>query len=73
LEHYWNGQILTTLDTAPQWAANMTWNGISPLVRLVEGTYAKHISVPKEEMAEYEGQWQWSEVLPKWDVSIIPA
>jgi hypothetical protein len=51
----------------------MTWNGISPLVHLVEGTYAKHISVPKEELVEYEGQWQRSEDLPKWDVAIAPA
>ena len=45
----------------------------SPLVHLVEGTYAKHISVPKEELVEYESQWQRSEQLPKWDVSIAPA
>ena len=73
LEHYWNGQILTTIDKALRWAANMTWNGISPLVHLVEGTYAKHVSVPKDELVEYEGQWQRSEDLPKWDVAIAPV
>jgi hypothetical protein len=73
LEHYWNGQILTTIDKALRWAANMTWNGISPLVHLVEGTYAKLVSVPKDELVEYEGQWQRSEDLPKWDVAIVPV
>ena len=51
----------------------MTWNGISPLVHLVEGTYVKQVSVPKDELVEYEGQWQRSEDLPKWDVAIVPV
>jgi hypothetical protein len=61
------------IDKALKWAANMTWNGISPLVHLVEGSYAKQVSVPKDELVEYEGQWQRSEHLPKWDVAITPA
>jgi hypothetical protein len=73
LENYWHGQMLTTIDKALGWAANMTWNGISPLVHLVAGTYAKHISVPKDKLLEYESQWQRSEDLPKWNVSITPA
>lgn len=73
LEHYWNGTILKTIDDALQWAAQMTWNGISPFVHLVEGDYPKQISVPKDELAQYEQQWQRSETLPKWDVSIAPG
>lgn len=73
LENYWNGALLTTVETALQWASNMAWNGISPFVHLVEGIYPKRISVPKEELAEYEQQWQRSEHLPKWDVTVVPT
>ncbi|MDA0268820.1 MAG: transposase [Cyanobacteria bacterium] len=72
LEHYWNGTILNTIDDALRWAANMTWKGISPLVHFVQGSYPKKIAVPKDELAHYERQWQRSEALPKWDVSIVP-
>jgi hypothetical protein len=51
----------------------MTWNGVSPFVRLVEGIYPKQISVPKHELKAFEQQWHRSEILPKWDISISPA
>jgi len=73
LENYWNGTLLNTVDEALRWAANMTWNGVSPFVHLVEGTYPKQISVPKNELKVFEQQWQRSEILPKWDISISPA
>jgi transposase len=73
LENYWNGALLTTIDEALRWAANMTWKGVSPLVRLVEGIYPKQISVPKHELTAFEQQWQRSDILPKWDISIFPV
>ena len=73
LEHYWNGALLTTIDEALRWATNMTWNGISPFVHLVEGIYPKQVSVPKHELKVFEQQWQRSESLPKWDISVSPA
>ncbi|MEM7649927.1 MAG: ISAzo13 family transposase, partial [Cyanobacteria bacterium P01_A01_bin.70] len=72
LENYWNGALLNTIEDALKWAANMTWKGISPVVRLIEGTYPKHISVPKDELDKYEQHWQRSETLPKWDVLVVP-
>jgi transposase len=39
LENYWNGAILDSVETALQWASNMTWKGIKPIVHLVETTY----------------------------------
>ena len=72
LENYWNGTLLTSVEEALQWAANMTWNGFEPVVHLVEGIYEKNITVPKEELEPYEQQWQRSEDLPKWDVVIVP-
>ena len=72
LEHYWNGTILKSIEEAVQWAANMTWKGVKPLIHLVEGTYEKKVTVPKEELAYYQQQWHRSESLPKWDITIIP-
>lgn len=73
LEHDWNGAPLTTLDEVLRWAANMTWNGVSPFVRLVEGIYPKQVSVPKHELKVFEPQGQRSESLPKWDISASPT
>jgi len=72
LENYWNGTLLVTIEDALQWATNMTWDGFEPVVHLVEGVYPKKITVPKDELALYEEQWQRSEQLPKWDVTIVP-
>ncbi|WP_170944179.1 transposase, partial [Leptolyngbya sp. BC1307] len=72
LENYWNGAILDTVETALRWAANMTWNGFEPMVELVEATYQKGIKVTKDELEPFEQQWQRSETLPKWDVTIVP-
>jgi len=73
LENYWNGALLNTIEDALGWAANMRWKGVYPLVHLVEQFYPKHVSVPKDELAEYEQHWQRSEILPKWDVTIAPS
>lgn len=72
LENYWNGTLLVTIEDALQWATNMTWDGFEPVVHLVEGVYPKKITVPKDELALYEEQWQRSKQLPKWDVTIVP-
>lgn len=72
LENYWNGTLLNTIEEALQWAAKMTWNGFEPLVHLVEGDYEKKITVPKAELEIYKQQWQRSQLLPKWDVTIEP-
>ncbi len=73
LENYWNGAILDTVEAALRWAANMTWNGFEPIVELVDATYRKGIKVAKDELAPFEQQWQRSETLPKWDVTIVPT
>ncbi|MGC1306595.1 MAG: hypothetical protein WA885_05150 [Phormidesmis sp.] len=72
LEQYWNGTLLNTIETALQWTAHMTWNGFEPLVHLVEGIYPKKVTVTKDELASFEQQWLRSELLPKWDVLVVP-
>ncbi len=73
LENYWNGAILDSVETAVQWAANMTWKGISPIVHRVEAIYEKGIKVLSQELELYQNYWQRSETLPKWDITIFPA
>lgn len=73
LENYWNGAILSTVETAIEWAANMKWKGRAPVIHLVESVYEKGIRVSQEVLAELKQFWHRSETLPKWDVIIQPA
>lgn len=72
LEKYWNGAILDSIATAIEWAANMTWKGINPIVHLVNQTYEKKIKVTPDDLQQYKDFWFPSEILPKWDITIIP-
>lgn len=38
---------------------------------MVETTYEKGITVLSQELEQYQPQWQRSETLPKWDITII--
>jgi len=73
LEHYWNGAILDSVETAVQWAANTTWKGVTPIVQRVEATYEKGVKVLSEELEQYHPFWPRSETLPKWDITIGPT
>jgi hypothetical protein len=73
LENYWNGAILDSVESALQWASNMTWKGISPIVHLVETTYETGVKVLPDELQHYQSQWQRSLTLPKWDITIVPT
>ena len=73
LEHYWNGAILSTVETAIKWASNMKWKGKMPVIHLVEGVYEKGIRVCQDVLEELKQFWHRSETLPKWDVIIQPT
>ncbi len=73
LENYWNGAILDSVETALQWATNMRWKGITPLVQCVETTYQRGVRVLTQELEDYLPFWQRSETLPKWDITIVPG
>jgi Rhodopirellula transposase DDE domain len=73
LENDWNGAILDSVKAALNWASNMTWKGIAPIVQLVETTYERGIKVLPEELNQYQPFWQRSELLPKWDITIVPT
>jgi hypothetical protein len=65
LENYWNGAILDSVETEIQWARNMTWKGIVPIVHLIDGIYEKKIKVLPEVLNQHQPFWQRSETLPK--------
>jgi transposase len=73
LENYWNGAILDSVEAAIQWAANMSWKGIAPIVHRIEAIYDKGIKVLQTELEQYYPFWQPSETLPKWDITIVPS
>ena len=73
LENYWNGAILDSIEATVQWASNMTWKGIAPIVHQIEATYEKGIKVLSDELEQYRPFWQRSETLPKWDITIVPT
>ncbi|WP_337907203.1 ISAzo13-like element transposase-related protein [Iningainema tapete] len=73
LENYWNGGILNSIEAAIAWASNMTWNGVSPVVKLFEGSYEKGVTVGSEELEMLKHFWLRSVDLPKWDVTVVPC
>jgi hypothetical protein len=72
LENYWNGAILDSVEAALQWASQMAWKGVAPIVHLVETTYQTGVKVLVDELEQYKPFWQRSETLPKWDITILP-
>ena len=73
LENYWNGAILDSIEAAVSRASNMTWKGIYPTVRLVEGIYEKGVKVLAKELEKLLPFWQRSENLPQWDITVSPS
>jgi len=73
LEEHWNGTLLSSIENALEWAGTMTWNGVRPVVHLLDAVYQKGITLTKEAMKIYEDRIERSETLPMWDVTIKPA
>ena len=56
LENHWNGSILDEIETALNFASNMTWKGKHPIVKLVTKTYETGVKLTKKAMSEIEKQ-----------------
>ena len=54
LENSWNGSILDEIETALNFAQNMTWKGKHPIVKLVTQTYETGIKLTKKAMSALE-------------------
>ena len=72
LENYWNGSLLDTLETVVRFAQNMTYNGIHPLVEIVETTYHTGVKLTQKAMAALEKRFERLPGLEKWFVLIRP-
>jgi hypothetical protein len=73
LELQWNGTKLTDAETMLEWAKNMTWKGMRPVVALSRQAYAKGISLGKAAMQAVEARLKRDLTLPKYDIVIHPA
>lgn len=56
LEKYWNGSILDEVETALNFAQNMTWKGKHPVIKLVTKTYQTGVKLTKKAMSQIERQ-----------------
>ena len=65
LEKFWNGAILDSIEAAIEWASRMAWNGMQPIVYLVEGIYEKGVNVLPEVLEACQSFWKRSDILPK--------
>jgi hypothetical protein len=63
----------SSVEKAPEWAGTMTWNGVRPVVHLLDAVYQKGVKLTKEAMKIYEDMIERSETLPLWDVTIKSA
>ena len=72
LENHWNGELLYSEEKVLGLARSMTYNGISPMVELVEGVYPTGVKLDRKEMARYEKKIARLQGLEKWFVD-IPA
>ena len=73
LEQYWNGTLLNSIEKTMEWAGNMTWRGLCPVIHFVKKVYDTGVSVTKKKLKKYLSRFKRSEKLPKWDVVIEPA
>ena len=72
LEQHRNGTLFDTVDTVVKFAQTMKWKGNNPVVKLVEKTYQRGVSLTKKAMDQMEKRFKRLEGLEKWFVKISP-
>jgi len=72
LENYWNGSLLDTLQTVFHFAQNMTYNGVHPLVEIVEKIYHTGVKLTQKAMDALEKRFDRLPGLEKYFVRISP-
>lgn len=71
LENHWNGELLDSVDKVLGLARTMTWNGATPIVKMIEKTYKKGITLTKKAMDKIERVLLRIPGIEKWAVSIL--
>ncbi len=72
LENYWNGSLLDSVETVLHFARNMTYNGVHPVVEVVEKNYHTGVKLTKKAMDKLEERFERLPGLEKWFVLIRP-
>lgn len=72
LENHWNGALLSSIPTALAWAKSMTWRGLSPIVRLLEGVYDTGVRIKKAAYRSIAARLLRPATIGKWSVCIEP-
>jgi len=70
LEKHWNGTLLDSVSKVIGFANSMTYNGVSPIVKLVKKVYTTGVTLTKLEMAEVEKKIVRLVGLESWSVKI---
>jgi len=72
LENYWNGSLLDTLQTVFHFAQNMTYNGVHPVVEIINKTYQTGVKLTQKAMDKLEERFERLPGLEKYFVTISP-
>ncbi|CAK0746765.1 transposase [Gammaproteobacteria bacterium] len=72
LENYWSGTLLNTVEVTMEWAKNMTWKGVNPVVKLVETVYKKGVRIAKSAFKTIASRINRDKTLPKYYITIQP-
>ena len=70
LEKHWNGTLLDSVSKVIGFAKSMTYNGVSPIVKLVDKVYTTGVKLSKLEMEEVEKKIVRCDGLEKWSVYV---
>ena len=71
LENHWSGTLLNSIETTLEWAKTMTWKGLNPVVKLLETTYEKGVSVCKKMFKVIACRFDRHAELGKYYVTIL--
>ena len=72
LEQKWGGTLLNSLQVIMGRAGRMTWRGMRPVVKSLEGEYPNGVRLTRGEMTPYQARLERSTTLPKYDITIKP-
>ncbi len=72
LEQHWNGSLLDSISTVFNFAQTMTYNGVRPVVDMIETLYHTGVKLTKQAMAILEHRLERFSGLEKYFVRITP-
>lgn len=71
LENHWNGELLDSVDKVLGLCKTMRWRGKAPVVKMINGIYAKGVTLTKKAMEKLEQLLIRTPGIEKWAVDIL--